>query len=645
MNKKSDAGEKEPGGKFKVTANAKPKSDSQGFAKAFRSLRNIVSQSKKSGSGGSNRSSRPSRGAPTVKAGTSMQRCSVRVTYANNKGDGQWGAHGKYIARESASLENQVDLENQVESAPAQLGEEKELTTEEEIKNEQSGREPNSFGAGRVTGIEPSSRDRILRNGRDSALYKPYISEHFERGLAPKSINSLRSLSGVSVVRIGAKGSEMLLQGDARNQLEPGGTERHSILRRGSDGKSGKAKGRKQVNKQPAKGFGSEGDNMEIAGTLDAWQKSNDDHLFKLIISPEFGERMDLQRHTKELVKQMEKDTGTRLQWVAVEHFNTEHPHVHLAIRGVDDQGQPLRIGKEYIKTGIRANAQRLATNQLGYRTHDDMRLAAERQVTQQRYTELDRALRNKSQPVTEGHKLDYNTPIPKAQHIREARLREIRRLQQLCTMGLAHKTGPLTWVVDRSFEQALRQMQVGNDRLKSLHEQRHTLSDPRLPLVATELRNVRRLSGKVIGTGLDENRGIPYLLLEGTDAKVHYLYQDGALNEARRKGQLQPGSFVEIERQFIQGGDGRKRAQIVVTDRGPAEALLTDQKHLARDALRAAKGQPSLPRESGYGGWLGRYHKAVAKRAQELVNGGQLKPGPNGYEYAARGKSGGIQR
>ena len=638
MIKKSDAGEKEPSGKVKVTANAKPKNDSQGFAKAFRSLRNIVSQSKKAGSGGSNRSSRPSRGAPTVKVGTSMQRCSVRVTYANNKGDGQWGAHGKYIARESASLENQI------ESAPAQMGEEKELTTQEEISNEQPGREPESFGAGRVTGIEPSSRDRILRNGRDSALYKPYIGEHYERGLAPKSINSLRSLSGISLARIGAKRAEMLLPGDARNQLESGRAERHSILRRGSDGKSGAPKSGKQV-KKPAQGFGSDGDSMDIAGTLDAWQKSNDDHLFKLIISPEFGERMDLQRHTKELVKQMEKDTGTRLQWVAVEHFNTEHPHVHLAIRGVDDRGQPLRLGKEYIKTGIRANAQRLATNQLGYRTHEDMRLAAERQVTQQRFTELDRSLRNKSQPVTEGHKLDYSTPIPKAQHIREARLREIRRLQQLCTMGLARKTGPLTWVVDRSFEQALRQVQIGNDRLKSLHEQRHTLSDPRLPLVATELRNVRRLSGKVIGTGLDESRGIPYLLLEGTDAKVHYLYQDGALNEARRKGQLQPGAFVEIERQFIQGGDGRKRAQIVVTDRGPAEALLTDQKHLARDALRAAKGQPSLPRESGYGGWLGRYHKAVAKRAQELVNGGQLKPGPNGYEYAARGKSGGIQR
>ncbi len=109
----------------------------------------------------------------------------------------------------------------------------------------------------------------------------------------------------------------MLLPGDARNQLESGRAERHSILRRGSDGKSGAPKSGKQV-KKPAQGFGSDGDGMDIAGTLDAWQKSNDDHLFKLIISPEFGERMDLQRHTKELVKQMEKDTGTRLQWVAV---------------------------------------------------------------------------------------------------------------------------------------------------------------------------------------------------------------------------------------------------------------------------------------------------------------------------------------
>lgn len=57
---------------------------------------------------------------------------------------------------------------------------------------------------------------------------------------------------------------------------------------------------------------------MPIAETLDEWQKAKDEHLFKLIISPEFGERMNLQALTKQFVAQMEKDLGTRLEWVAV---------------------------------------------------------------------------------------------------------------------------------------------------------------------------------------------------------------------------------------------------------------------------------------------------------------------------------------
>lgn len=380
---------------------------------------------------------------------------------------------------------------------------------------------------------------------------------------------------------------------------------------------------------------------MPIAETLDEWQKAKDEHLFKLIISPEFGERMNLQALTKQFVAQMEKDLGTRLEWVAVEHFNTEHPHVHLVVRGRDDQGKALRIGKEYVKRGLRDRAQQIATNQLGYRTPEDMRLAAERQVVQQRFTDIDRALQKKATNVGQAYQLDYSGGIPKSPVAREARLREIRRLQQLVAMGLAKKTGPMTWQVDKSFETALRQIQVANDRLKSLHQQRATLSDPRLPLVVTDTRNIRRLSGRVIGTGLDENKGIPYLLLEGTDAKVHYLYQDKAIAQARQSGQLQPGAFIELERRFVAGEDGRKRAQTVVTDKGPAEALLTDQKHLAREALRSAVGQPELPKPGNYGGWLGRYHQAVATRAQQLASQGQLKLGPNGYEYqAAREKS-----
>jgi type IV secretory pathway VirD2 relaxase len=50
-----------------------------------------------------------------------------------------------------------------------------------------------------------------------------------------------------------------------------------------------------------------------------------------MIVSPEFGERIDLNRLTRDLMGKMEKDLDTRLEWVAVPHFNTEHPHVHVA--------------------------------------------------------------------------------------------------------------------------------------------------------------------------------------------------------------------------------------------------------------------------------------------------------------------------
>ena len=112
-------------------------------------------------------------------------------------------------------------------------------------------------------------------------------------------------------------------------------------------------------------GFSATADGIDVPKTLDAWQTAGDQRLFKLIISPEFGERLDLRRHTRELLSRMEHDLGARLEWVAVAHFNTGHPHVHIALRGRTDSG-PLRLGRDYIKQGIRSHAENLCTAQLG---------------------------------------------------------------------------------------------------------------------------------------------------------------------------------------------------------------------------------------------------------------------------------------
>ncbi len=80
------------------------------------------------------------------------------------------------------------------------------------------------------------------------------------------------------------------------------------------------------------------------AKELERWQSEGDPRLWKLIVSPEFGERLDLDRLTRDLMARMEKDLGTRLEWVAVTHFNTEHPHVHIALRGVRDDKSALEL-------------------------------------------------------------------------------------------------------------------------------------------------------------------------------------------------------------------------------------------------------------------------------------------------------------
>jgi type IV secretory pathway VirD2 relaxase len=41
-------------------------------------------------------------------------------------------------------------------------------------------------------------------------------------------------------------------------------------------------------------------------------------------------------------MRDVEKDFGTRLDWAAVDRWNTENPHVHVVIRGRADDGQDL---------------------------------------------------------------------------------------------------------------------------------------------------------------------------------------------------------------------------------------------------------------------------------------------------------------
>jgi type IV secretory pathway VirD2 relaxase len=99
-------------------------------------------------------------------------------------------------------------------------------------------------------------------------------------------------------------------------------------------------------------------------------------------------------------MSRMASDLHTSLEWVAVAHFNTEHPHVHVALRGVDTNGVEVKFDREYVRYGLRAVAQHFATVQLGYRTEQDATVVFRRQVPLQRFTPLDRLIVARTQPL-----------------------------------------------------------------------------------------------------------------------------------------------------------------------------------------------------------------------------------------------------
>jgi hypothetical protein len=55
-------------------------------------------------------------------------------------------------------------------------------------------------------------------------------------------------------------------------------------------------------------GFSHEKETVDIASQLDTWQRAGDQRLWKLIVSPEFGEKVDLSRLTRDLMQHVARD-------------------------------------------------------------------------------------------------------------------------------------------------------------------------------------------------------------------------------------------------------------------------------------------------------------------------------------------------
>jgi len=362
---------------------------------------------------------------------------------------------------------------------------------------------------------------------------------------------------------------------------------------------------RESAARDGAAGFNDGEVAVEPAQALNCWQKRGDARLWKFIVSPECGDRIDLQQLTRELMGHMEKDLGTRLEWVSVSHFNTEHPHTHVALLGVRDDGSVLDLPRDYVKTGIRTIAEDLCTRQLGYRTELDARAAERREIDQSRVTSLDRIIDRANTKEGSSASKGRFAFQPALAATKQDQVRHLEaRLIFLEKMNLTAQAEPGTWSVRADFLAVLKAMQQVSDRQRMVAAHRVLVSDERLPLVVTEQRSIKHLEGRVLGHGEDEdgkNFGRHYMLLEGTDAKIHLIYYTPELEEARSRGQLGVNSFIHFKKRFDNG-----RPLLTMENLGDSESILNDAKHFrqrARDYSRVENTSNEL-----WGGWLGRY-------------------------------------
>jgi type IV secretory pathway VirD2 relaxase len=370
--------------------------------------------------------------------------------------------------------------------------------------------------------------------------------------------------------------------------------------------------------KQSASGFDADTSGTEIAARLGRWQAEGDERIWKVILSPEFGDRVDLEQMTREVMKRSERQLDTALEWIAVTHFNTEHPHVHLVIRGRRDNGSPLNLPREFIKQGLRELASDACTLQLGPRTELDAAAAEEREVRERRYTSLDRALAKRAVSGKAGDaeqtRITLGPPTRPGSFAAASREQHLRaRLIVLQDMGLARQLNQNEWLVRNDFSMVLGAMQLSSDRQKMLSANGSLLSDHRLCLSVLDFGRTPEIQGRVLVHGEEEQvsgSGRHYLLLEGTDAQVHMIFYTPEMETARSAGRLKPNSFVRFCRQSATGGSSLK-----VEDLGNAEALLHNWAFLRSSAQRLI-GRGVVPTEEGWGGWLGKYQAAVCGAA-----------------------------
>ncbi len=341
-------------------------------------------------------------------------------------------------------------------------------------------------------------------------------------------------------------------------------------------------------------GAGEHGDRAAFYnGTSDGvdgkdWLKAGaeDRHHFRFIVSAEDVEQLsDLKPFIRSLVREMEADLGTQLNWIAVDHHNTDHPHSHIMVRGVRGDGRDLVIERDYISSGIRARAGLILARELGLETAEEIELKINRAIPSRRVTNLDRQMLR--QGGTGG--------IIKLDDVQRRRMHYRARLQVLERLGLAERSGGSLWTLKPGLLDSLSRLEQQDVAQARIRAHLRLPGPDRTEGFSFDPQAGRRdIVGRVFAMALaNEHAGSVYALVDGLDGRVHHFEVAGDRG-------LKSGEWLRIR----QDGAGRLGAlpplgeQVVATGRTMLDNWLAGTEKF--DVSRAGLGAEFLSAARG---------------------------------------------
>ena len=277
----------------------------------------------------------------------------------------------------------------------------------------------------------------------------------------------------------------------------------------------------------------------DVAAKQEAAHWAEDRHHFRIIVSPERGADIpDLTAYVREVMARVERDLKTKLQWVGINHHNTDNPHAHVVIRGRREDGKDLVIPRKYIARGMRDRAAEVATELLGERSANDRDRALENEIRAERFTSLDRMIERN----LEGGRVEVSASRQIGFDAGD-RCLVIARLQALEEMGLARKDRGTWWRLAPAFGQTLRDLGARNDMIRQLYPSLGAEAG-RVHRMGTSREPETPVAGVVIAKGgADELTDARFVVLRDAAGRAHY----GRVPDGDAYRDLCIGSIAEL--------------------------------------------------------------------------------------------------